>query len=160
MSKPNLRSSVCCRRERRLDGSDHPGRVVGQVARHRAPFFQRVVAELAVLRDELVLGQPELRFQRLQLRGHFAQLGVGNEVGQAVEERERVGFDQRVRPAFDQGQCRRGFLGQQPLVTQADEPVGNLVRFQPDVLGLELLVRPPVADGDIDEHAFPREGLQ
>ena len=76
-------------------------------------------------------------------------------MGQAVEERERVGFDQRMRPAFDQRQCRRGFLGQQPLVTQADEPVRNLVRFQPDVFRLEFLVCPPVADGDTDEDAFP-----
>ena len=155
--EPELAFERRRRREGRLDGGDHPGRVVGQVTRQHAPFFQRGVAERAVLGDELVFGPPELRFQRLQLRGHPAQLGVGHEVSEAVQERERVGFDQGMRPAFDQGQRRCGFLGQQPFVPETDEPLRDLVRGQSEVFRPELLVRPPVTDGHIEEHTLAGE---
>ena len=40
------------------------------------------------------------------------QLGVGEEMSQASQEREGVGFHQGMGAAFDEGQRSQGFLGQ------------------------------------------------
>jgi hypothetical protein len=65
-----------------------------------------------------------------------------------------------MRPAFDEGQGRGGFPGQEPFVPETDKPRRDLVRFQSDVFRPEFLVSPPVADTHAEEHAFPREGLE
>ena len=79
---------------------------------------------------------------------------------EAIEEGEGVAFHERVRPAFDQGEISRGFLGQKPLVTQADQPVGNVLRVEPEIFGPQLLAAAPVAHADIDEHSLVREHIE
>jgi len=48
-------------------------------------------------------------------------------MSQSVQEWERAGFDQGMSPSFHQRQCGRGLFGQEPFVSQADEPVGDVI---------------------------------
>jgi hypothetical protein len=77
------------------------------------------------MEDELFLRRPEFGFQRAKLGGDILQFGIRKEMAQSIQEWERVCFDQRVSAALDKTQVGGGFLGKEPLVTEADEPVGN-----------------------------------
>ena len=52
---------------------------------------------------------------------------------QPVEEGKGIGFDQGMSAAFNDRQGRQCIFGQQAFVTQADELVGQVLPFQPDV---------------------------
>ena len=69
---------------------------------------------------------------------------------------ERQGTDDDV-VAFDQAEWRQGFLGKKALVTETDETVGKLARVEPQVFRVEFLVPAPVANGDVQQHAFASE---
>jgi|GEM_PF-3097116 len=122
------------------------------------PFCGCLETQQAVAVQEPFLRLPELRFQGLQPAGDFLQLRIGQEVTETIEERERVLFDERMGPAFDEGQFTEGILGQKPFVTEADEPVGDLVRLQAQVLGFEPFAPSPVTHlhGEQDAAAIRR----
>jgi hypothetical protein len=147
-------------REGRRDRGDEPGRIGHELRGRRLPFLHRALAVPGVVGDELFLGPPELGLELPQLIGRVRQPGIGKEVTESVEKRKRVAFDERMGAAFDQGEAGGGFPGEEPLVAEADQPVGHHIGFEPDVFGPEFLAAAPVAHADVDEHALTGEDVE
>ena len=147
-------------RERRLDGGDEPLRVFHQLAGHREPFLDGILPESAIAFDELLLGLPELGFEFPELRRHFSQPGVGKEVRQAVEERERVGFDERMGAAFRQRERGRRVFGEEPFVPERNQSLGHRGGFQPDIFRTEPFAAAPVSDRYAEKNPFTREHFE
>jgi len=81
-------------------------------------------------------------------------------MAEAIQKRERVGFDESVSAPFDEAPVRGGFLRQKPFVAEADEPIRNILGIQPQIFGFELLATAPEADADIAENALARERVE
>jgi len=113
-----------------------------------------------VLGSEVFLGQPEFPFERPEFVGRFGQHRVGQEMPESVQKRKRIGFDERMGAPFDESEIGGGFLGQKPLVTEADESVGHSIGLEPDVFGPEFLAAAPVAHADVDEHTLTGEDVE
>ena len=70
--------------------------------------------------------------------------------------KERVDF---VGPALDQGERLERLLGDEALLPEGDEVRVDGRGFEAEILGLQLLAAPPVADVDRDEDALLLEGV-
>jgi hypothetical protein len=81
-------------------------------------------------------------------------------MAQSIKEWERVRFDERVGAAFDKAQVGGGFLGQEPFVAEADEPVGNILSVKSEIFGFKLFAAPPIADADVNKDALLREHVE
>ena len=81
-------------------------------------------------------------------------------MSQAIEEGEGRGFDQGVSASFDQAQGRGGLFGQEPFMSQTNQPVRNIIRIQTDVFGPQLFAAPPVPDRDIEQDTFPGQDVE
>jgi hypothetical protein len=68
-----------------------------------------------VVGDELFLGPPELGFKRPQLLGGVFQPGIGQEVAEPVEERERVRLNERIGAASMSANSAVASLGRSRL---------------------------------------------
>ena len=78
----------------------------------------------------------------------------------AAEERKRALIDDRMSARFAQGEGRERFLGQQPLVAEAHEPVADLFGIEAEVSRIEFLVKARVTHADVDEHALAGEHIE
>ena len=121
--RPHLQTRI-------LDAGHQPLGVVHQPAGHLAPFARGGFPERGVAVEELAPGLPEPGLQLLQTAGHLDQPRVGQEVPDPAQEREGVGLDQRVGAALYQGQRGGALLGQEPLVAERDQPVGDVAGVQ------------------------------
>jgi hypothetical protein len=78
-------------------------------------------------------------------------------VTDAAEEREGALFDEGMGAALDEGELGEGLLGEKALVAEAHEPLADLVRFESEIGGTELLVEAGVTHAGVDEDTFAGE---
>ena len=117
------------------------------------------MAHFTIAVQELGFGLGELPSQAIHTVEHFLQLWIWQESAQSIQERKRAGLDQRVGPAFEKRERFERFLGQELLMSQADQ-FGDLVRVQPQVLCVEFFGGAPVAHRYMNEHTRAGEHVQ
>ena len=64
----------------------------------------------------------------------FAEAGVGHVAADPAEERKAGAFHGGLHPGFDEGERLQGIARDEALVTELDEPVGNVRGIQPEFL--------------------------
>jgi hypothetical protein len=111
----------------------------GDVADRDFPFVEGFAAQVAVGGEEGLLGPVEVAALGIELLLHIDEFAVGQEVAESPEEGEGALVDDGMGAAFDEGEFGEGFLGQELLVAEADEPFADLVGRQAEVGGSSFL---------------------
>jgi len=66
---------------------------------------------------------------------------------ESSQERKARTFDCGLNPGLDQGEGLQGITRDQALVTELDEPDGNVCGIKPEIFRVAALANAPVSDG-------------